>query len=48
VSEELLDGAEAASLYVYKGKINPQALLRKADELVGASPGSRAVTKGRS
>ncbi|HEY6079991.1 MAG TPA: DUF790 family protein [Polyangiaceae bacterium] len=48
VSEELLDGAEAASLYVYKGKINPQALLRKADELVGASPGSRAATKGRS
>jgi predicted nuclease of restriction endonuclease-like RecB superfamily len=36
VSEELLEGAEAASLYVYKGKINPQALLRKVDELVGA------------
>lgn len=36
VSEELLDGAEAASLYVYKGKINPQALLRKVDELVGS------------
>lgn len=35
VSEELLEGAEAASLYVYKGKINPQALLRKADELIG-------------
>lgn len=34
VSEELLDGVEAASLYVYKGKINPQALLRKAEGLL--------------
>src|SRR6478609_2636237 len=31
VSEELLDGVEAASLYVYKGKINTTALLRKAE-----------------
>jgi predicted nuclease of restriction endonuclease-like RecB superfamily len=34
VSEELLDGVEAASLYVYKGKINAQALLRKAESLL--------------
>ena len=34
VSEELLDGVEAASLYVYKGKINAQALLRKAAALL--------------
>jgi uncharacterized protein len=34
VSEELLDGVEAASLYVYKGKINAAALLRKAEALL--------------
>jgi uncharacterized protein len=34
VSEELLDGVEAASLYVYKGKINVSALLRKAEALL--------------
>ncbi len=34
VSEQLLDGVEAASLYVYKGKINAQALLRKAEALL--------------
>jgi predicted nuclease of restriction endonuclease-like RecB superfamily len=34
VSEELLDGSESARLYVYKGKINPQALLRKAEALL--------------
>ena len=34
VSEELLDGVEAASLYVYKGKINAAALLRKAEGLL--------------
>jgi hypothetical protein len=34
VSEELLDGVEAASLYVYKGKINVAALLRKAEALL--------------
>jgi predicted nuclease of restriction endonuclease-like RecB superfamily len=34
VSEELLDGVEAASLYVYKGKINAAALLRKAEALI--------------
>jgi hypothetical protein len=34
VSEELLEDAERAALYVYKGRINPRALLRRADELV--------------
>jgi predicted nuclease of restriction endonuclease-like RecB superfamily len=34
VSEELLDGVDAASLYVYKGKINMHALLRKAQALL--------------
>ncbi len=35
VSEELLDGVEAASLYVYKGKINASSLIRKAEALFG-------------
>lgn len=35
VSEELLDGVESASLYVYKGKINASALVRKASALFG-------------
>ena len=35
VSEALLEDAEKAALYVYKGRINPRALLRRADELVG-------------
>jgi len=34
VSEEVLDGAESAALYVYKGAINSKALERKLDELV--------------
>ncbi len=34
VSEELLDGVEAASLYVYKGKVNAPALLRKIEGLL--------------
>lgn len=34
VSEELLDDVESASLYVYKGKINAHALLRKAEALL--------------
>jgi uncharacterized protein len=34
VSEELLDGTDVASLYVYKGKINAQSLLRKAQALL--------------
>lgn len=36
VSEALLDGVEAASLYVYKGKINASALIRKAEALFGS------------
>jgi predicted nuclease of restriction endonuclease-like RecB superfamily len=38
VSEELLDGAESAALYVYKGAINHKALQRKLDELVAPAP----------
>jgi len=34
VSEELLDGVDAASLYVYKGKVNLHAMLRKAESLL--------------
>lgn len=44
VSEELLDGAESARLYVYKGKVNAHALLRKVEGLVGAAAPTR---KGR-
>ena len=33
VSEEVLDESESAALYVYKGRINPQGLLRKAAAL---------------
>jgi len=48
VSEELLDGVEAAGLYVYKGKINVHALLRKVEGLVSHghtrhAPAGRAV-----
>jgi predicted nuclease of restriction endonuclease-like RecB superfamily len=35
VSEEVLDDSDSAALYVYKGKMNPQALIRKAEELAG-------------
>jgi predicted nuclease of restriction endonuclease-like RecB superfamily len=35
VSEEVLDESDSAALYVYKGKMNPQALVRKLEELVG-------------
>lgn len=38
VSEQLLEDAERATLYVYKGRINPRALLRRADELVEKRP----------
>ncbi len=34
VSEEMLDGAESAALYVYKGSINHKALERKLEALV--------------
>ena len=32
VSEEVLDESESAALYVYKGKMNPQALFRKVED----------------
>jgi predicted nuclease of restriction endonuclease-like RecB superfamily len=38
VSEEVLDAAESAALYVYKGAINPKALARKLDQLVAPKP----------
>ena len=39
VSEEMLDGADSAALYVYKGSINAKALERKLDALTAsASP----------
>jgi hypothetical protein len=34
VSEELLESSDHASLYVYKGTINPRTLLRKAEDLL--------------
>lgn len=48
VSEELLDGVEAASLYVYKGKVNAHALLRKVEGLLShghtrQAPAARAA-----
>jgi predicted nuclease of restriction endonuclease-like RecB superfamily len=42
VSEEMLDGAESAALYVYKGAINHKALQRKLDELVAPAKPMRA------
>jgi predicted nuclease of restriction endonuclease-like RecB superfamily len=44
VSEEMLDGADSAALYVYKGAINPKALQRKLDELIATRP-AKAKTK---
>jgi predicted nuclease of restriction endonuclease-like RecB superfamily len=41
VSEELLDDSETAALYVYKGRINARALLRKAEGLLGRTRRSR-------
>jgi predicted nuclease of restriction endonuclease-like RecB superfamily len=46
VSEALLDGVESASLYVYKGKINAQALLRKVEELLGHGHTRKAPAGG--
>jgi len=37
VSEEVLDSHESAALYVYRGKINPRALLRSVLALAGAA-----------
>jgi predicted nuclease of restriction endonuclease-like RecB superfamily len=45
VSEELLDGAESAALYVYKGTINPKALARKLSEL--CEPPARPPRRGK-
>jgi len=36
VSEEMLDGADSAALYVFKGTINPKALQRKLEQLAAA------------
>jgi len=46
VSEEVLDGADSAALYVYKGAINAKALQRKLDQLAAApSAGPRATPR---
>jgi uncharacterized protein len=46
VSEEVLDGADSAALYVYKGAINPKALQRKLEHLAAApSPAPRVGRK---
>jgi uncharacterized protein len=46
VSEEMLDGADSAALYVFKGAINPKALERKLDQLAASSsPMPRATQK---
>jgi len=46
VSEEVLDGADSAALYVYKGAINPKALQRKLDQLA-AAPNAAPQTTAR-
>jgi len=44
VSEEVLDGAESAALYVYKGAINPKALQRKLEQLAAIpAPSTRSL-----
>ncbi len=48
VSEALLDDVEAASLYVYKGKINAQALLRKAEGLLASGAPASVVNAAAS
>ncbi|MES1179008.1 MAG: DUF790 family protein [Myxococcales bacterium] len=45
VSEEVLDGAESAALYVYKGTINPKALTRKLSELCEKKPAPRRAAR---
>lgn len=47
VSEELLDGVESASLYVYKGKINASTLLRKAEALLTGSESGLQLSAGQ-
>jgi len=41
VSEEVLDGADSAALYVYKGAINAKALQRKLEQLASSSHSPR-------
>jgi hypothetical protein len=36
VSEDVLEDADEAALYVYKGRINPRTLLRHAERLLEA------------
>jgi uncharacterized protein len=44
VSEEVLDETSAATLYVWKSRINPSALLRRAEELARVPlPGPKSV-----
>jgi predicted nuclease of restriction endonuclease-like RecB superfamily len=38
VSEDVLDESDSAALYVYKGKMNPQAVLRKVEGLSSERP----------
>ena len=45
VSEEVLDGADSAALYVYKGSINAKALERKLDALTVSSKPKPAARK---
>jgi len=46
VSEEVLDGADSAALYVYKGAINARALERKLEQLAAApSAGPRKTPR---
>ncbi|MEO7036686.1 MAG: DUF790 family protein [Polyangiaceae bacterium] len=52
VSEEVLDGAESAALYVYKGAINHKSLQRKLDQLVTlpvvvSAPARRGAGRGK-
>ena len=52
VSEEVLDAADSAALYVYKGAINHKALARKLAELVAlsaltAAPARRGAGRGK-
>ncbi|HEY3256615.1 MAG TPA: DUF790 family protein [Polyangiaceae bacterium] len=42
VSEEVLDGADSAALYVYKGAINAKALERKLDQLAAGPSKAKA------
>jgi predicted nuclease of restriction endonuclease-like RecB superfamily len=43
VSEDVLEDSDAAALYVYKGKMNPQAVLRRVEGLLS----ERSVSSAR-